>query len=580
MKLQLDPDPGTTHRGFLGYLCNDGLSFSLLRVVVVIVATLSSSVPAQEFDEKFEHWPLDLKINGKIIMGSDLRDMSVLEAALPSDRDQKVTLLLDDADPASAVTPLTAFFAKHPYALTVRRLGPDDPNHVDDLLKNCDIFCLPLSQGMTDQFRDRLIASLDAFHAHIAAGKTIIATGWATELLSAFYRETSNESVRVLNGLNLVPDCVLETRFEDSVAGRGGLLSVLALHPGAVGIGIEKNTALVLDGRKMRVLGQGKATFLLMANERQPLRVRRISSRRPGRRSSGAGLIDLTQWRRDAIDRTLEPFPPSEPRTPFVGNGTLVIAGGGGLPRGLMARFVELAGGPERARLVYVPCSENDVVSAQQGTVQSWKRMGVRNATFIHTKDRNRANSDEKILAPLREATGIWFGGGRQWNFADSYYGTEAHRLMKDALNRGGVVGGSSAGASIQARYLARATPIGNLRIMAPGYERGGLGFISGVAIDQHFSQRNRQKDMSGLVNRYPQLLGIGIDEGTALIVQKSIAQVVGRGQVYFYDRRQPLFPDRPDYVSLSAGSSFDLALRKEVIEHSTAEAFKEEIDP
>ena len=408
MKLQLDPDPGTTHRGFLGYLCNDGLSFSLLRVVVVIVATLSSSVPAQEFDEKFEHWPLDLKINGKIIMGSDLRDMSVLEAALPSDRDQKVTLLLDDADPASAVTPLTAFFAKHPYALTVRRLGPDDPNHVDDLLKNCDIFCLPLSQGMTDQFRDRLIASLDAFHAHIAAGKTIIATGGATELLSAFYRETSNESVRVLNGLNLVPDCVLETRFEDSVAGRGGLLSVLALHPGAVGIGIEKNTALVLDGRKMRVLGQGKATFLLMANERQPLRVRRISRRRPGRRSSGAGLIDLTQWRRDAIDRTLEPFPPSEPRTPFVGNGTLVIAGGGGLPRGLMARFVELAGGPERARLVYVPCSENDVVSAQQGTVQSWKRMGVRNATFIHTKDRNRANSDEKILAPLREATGIW----------------------------------------------------------------------------------------------------------------------------------------------------------------------------
>ena len=92
------------------------------------------------------------------------------------------------------------------------------------------------------------------------------------------------------------------------------------------------------------------------------------------------------------------------------------------------------------------------------------------------------ANTDEELLGALRGATGIWFGGGRQWNFADSYYGTEAHRLMKDVLHRGGVIGGSSAGASIQARYLARATPIQNFEIMAPGYERGGLGFLGGTS--------------------------------------------------------------------------------------------------
>jgi len=191
--------------------------------------------------------------------------------------------------------------------------------------------------------------------------------------------------------------------------------------------------------------------------------------------------------------------------------------------------------------------------------------MGVKHATFIHTKDRNKANTDEEFLAPLKNATGIWFGGGRQWNFADSYYGTKAHELMKAVVRKGGVVGGSSAGASIQARYLARATPIGNTRIMAPGYERGGLGFISGVAIDQHFSQRGRQKDMTQLVNRYPQLLGIGIDEATAIIVQESIAEVVGRGKVHFYDRRQPVYPDKPDYTALPAGSTYDLAARKVV---------------
>ena len=242
--------------------------------------------------------------------------------------------------------------------------------------------------------------------------------------------------------------------------------------------------------------------------------------------------MDLTAWRRDAIDRVGDLFPPSRPQPPLVKNGSLVIVGGGGMPAGLMEEMVELAGG-ENARMVYVPCSESDEVSSPQRIVEIWEKMGVESATFVHTKDREKANSDEAFLAPLRDATGIWFGGGRQWNLADSYFGTEAHRLMKEVLNRGGVVGGSSAGASIQARYMCRANPVANFDIMAPGYERG-LGFISGVAIDQHFSQRRRQRDMTSLVNRYPQLLGIGIDEATAIVVTQSNARVVGRGKSSF----------------------------------------------
>jgi cyanophycinase len=253
------------------------------------------------------------------------------------------------------------------------------------------------------------------------------------------------------------------------------------------------------------------------------------------------------------------------PATPCVENGTLFIVGGGGLPAGLMEDFVNAAGGPQDARLVYVPCSEAETIEGRPGMLRTWEKMGVQHATFIHTKDRLRANSDDSFYEPLKSATGIWFGGGRQWNFADSYYGTTTHRLMKEVLDRGGAIGGSSAGASIQARYLARATPIENFRIMAPGYERGGLGFISGVAIDQHFSERRRQPDMTRLTNRYPQLLGIGIDETTALVVRKSIAEVIGKGMVYFYDRNQPVYPDRADYVAVEAGQSYDLAGRKVV---------------
>ena len=226
-----------------------------------------------------------------------------------------------------------------------------------------------------------------------------------------------------------------------------------------------------------------------------------------------------------------------------------------------------MAGGVEKAKLVYIPCSEQDDVGNQHGMVQAWKRAGVKEATFIHTKDRNQANSDDKFLTPLKDATGIYFGGGRQWNFSDSYYGTEAHRLMKKVLDRGGVIAGSSAGASIQGRYLARATPIGNSRIMAFGYERGGLGFLDGVAIDQHFSQRRRHQDMTRLVTRYPQLLGIGIDESTAIVVQKSNAKVIGRGKVHFFDRNKKLSAGEPDYVALPAGSKYDLVKRKMIAE-------------
>ena len=133
---------------------------------------------------------------------------------------------------------------------------------------------------------------------------------------------------------------------------------------------------------------------------------------------------------------------------------------------------------------------------------------------------------------------------------------------MKEVLRKGGVIGGSSAGASIQGRYLARANPLANFDIMAPGYERG-LGFLSGVAIDQHFSQRGRQKDLTELVNRYPRLLGIGIDETTALIVRESVGSVVGNGKVHFYDRSRPVLPNQPDYIALPAGYSYDLVQRR-----------------
>lgn len=515
------------------------------------------SVPAQVFNERFEDWPLKLKIDGRVIVASQLTKLSMLRPLLPRSAASEKLLLVAPADQQEAlVAQYRPLFGEIVVTANVRDFAEQE--QVGAIAWHTSTHYQPAYH-----FLDRHRA---IFQELIHSGRTLIMVGGNAVWCSQWMISRNELPPSVRPGAELMPDCVLQP-----VPAGGSIetelpkvLSVLAAYPRCVGIVLPPETALALDGRKMWVNGTGKATFALAANARQPRRIESLEPRDPSQpQSTTDWLLDLTEWRRDAIDRTLEPFPPSQPLPPMVEHGTLFIVGGGGLPEGLMQDFVEAAGGREQAELVYVPCAEEDEVRGRPSMLRIWERMGVRNTHVLHTKDRQQADQDEAFYEPLRTATGIWFGGGRQWNFADSYYGTTTHKWMKQVLTRGGAIGGSSAGASIQARYLARATPIENFRIMAPGYERGGLGFLSGVAIDQHFSQRRRQSDMTQLVNRYPQLLGIGIDETTALIVQQSEARVVGEGQVFFYNRQLPVYPDQPDYVALSAGQVYDLKTRK-----------------
>jgi cyanophycinase len=293
---------------------------------------------------------------------------------------------------------------------------------------------------------------------------------------------------------------------------------------------------------------------MLPGGNERPVREERLRAGASGR----GNQADLTAWRRDAIERTLPPFPGPDPAPPNVRNGTLIIIGGGTVPAVVDEAFIEAAGGT-RARLVFVPPDEAEELPAVPGIIGDWRAAGVAQASYIHTKDRSRADTARAILEPLRDATGVFFGGGRQWNFADSYYGTTAHRLMSEVLARGGVIAGTSAGASIQAEYMARGDPLDNLNIIAPGYERG-LGFITGVAIDQHFTQRNRRSNMDDLMAAYPQLLGIGIDESTAIVVRGSVAQVIGIGRVFVFDRRTD---PQAEPTVLSNGAAYDLRARR-----------------
>ena len=172
----------------------------------------------------------------------------------------------------------------------------------------------------------------------------------------------------------------------------------------------------------------------------------------------------------------------------------------------------------------------------------------------LHTRDRRVADTDE-FAAPIRRAKGVFFPGGRQWRLVDSYLGTKTQRELEALLARGGIIAGTSAGATIQGSYLVRGAREGNQIMMASGYEEG-FGFLRNVAVDQHLLKRNRQEDLVPVVTRFPQLLGIGIDEDTAILVTGNQFEVLGVSKVLIYEHGRP-------YYSLKAGDRFALDRRQ-----------------
>ncbi|MFO0877690.1 MAG: cyanophycinase [Gemmataceae bacterium] len=318
---------------------------------------------------------------------------------------------------------------------------------------------------------------------------------------------------------------------------------------GQVAFEVSPGAALVVQGRELSVSGSGKVTIRLAPGPSRAARAIDLS---------GKQVEDLTALRRAARDRR-ENFPPRQVGTPVVPQGTLVIVGGGGMPSGLLERFVTLAGG-KNAKIVVLPTAVPPLPMLRDRMPEVMRKLGAQ-VTVLPGITREVVESPEYLTA-MREATGIWFGGGRQWRFVDSYEGTALLPLMHDVLKRGGVIGGSSAGATIQGDYLCRGGVFTNFDPAYEGYERG-FAFLPGVAIDQHFAQRKRFTDMTALMKLIPQYLGIGLDEATAIIVQGSRAEVVGKHQVHFYDASRPPEKGKPDHVSLSAGQRYDLQARR-----------------
>jgi len=214
--------------------------------------------------------------------------------------------------------------------------------------------------------------------------------------------------------------------------------------------------------------------------------------------------------------------------------GSLIIIGGGGSTPKIWAKFTELAGGKDKARIIVITTASGDSAEFSTATVEAVKKgTGVQNVTIVHTGDLEVANSDQ-FVSLINNATGVFFDGGRQWRPADSYLNTRAHQAFFDLLNRGGVIAGSSAGASIQGSFLWRGDTQGAQ--IQVGDHTQGLGFLKNSVLDQHVMTRNRIFDLTDFVKQAPEMIGIGLEQATAVLVQKDVLTVIGKAYALIYD--------------------------------------------
>ena len=126
--------------------------------------------------------------------------------------------------------------------------------------------------------------------------------------------------------------------------------------------------------------------------------------------------------------------------------GTVIVVGGGAMGPEIYKAFIDAAGGPD-ATIIDIP-NAGGADSVGPNTGQAWRTNGAKNVVVRFTRDRKIADT-ESFTAVIRQAGGVWFEGGRQFHLVQEYGGTKTERVFLDVLDRGGVVGGSSAGASI-----------------------------------------------------------------------------------------------------------------------------------
>ncbi len=235
---------------------------------------------------------------------------------------------------------------------------------------------------------------------------------------------------------------------------------------------------------------------------------KRLFSRWPWIFISGLAVVALAFLVRQEIQSQIERVMGTKSSARESSEGTLVICGGGDVPPAARRRFMELAGG-STARLVIIPGGEEDE-SCFDSYFDVWKEFEPSTFHLLNAISREQAN-DLAFTAVLDEATGVWLGGGQQNWLINRYANTLVENKLHALLKRKGVIGGTSAGAAVMSVVMVA----GGRKNPQVGK---GFGFMPGVVVDQHFLRRNRFERLRSVLDKNTGLIGLGVDEQTAMV--------------------------------------------------------------
>jgi cyanophycinase len=241
-------------------------------------------------------------------------------------------------------------------------------------------------------------------------------------------------------------------------------------------------------------------------------------------------------------------------------SGTLIIVGGAEDKQRDMEILKEIANRSLHGKLVIVTAA-TEVADELWTTYKSiFAKLNVKNIDHLYVDQPDDAHKLEK-LALFSDATAVFFTGGDQLKITSKLGGSAIIDAVYDIYNRGGLIAGTSAGASVMGKVMLvggenmESHKIGNW-MMAPG-----LGFLNDVIFDQHFAQRGRIGRLLGAVALNPGILGIGIDEDTAILVQNSQFKVIGKNAVYVIDGRHVSYSNISEREAEKTMSMHDVRL-------------------
>ncbi len=438
---------------------------------------------------------------------------------------------------------------------TVSMVVVDESNaNVEDsdleLIKNAS--AVWLIDDLSKQFSNTPLQ--DELIALLRRDGVIGGQGKAAESMSALVKDNN----RIHDGFGFIPNSFIHTGKDN----QDDFNATLNNLPGRVGWYIPSGSSVVIyDNRKISVITFPGITLRTAANGLWEEKAETIEPPI----DDLPYTTDLIAWNRSGLSRLGELFPPATAPSPVVPKGALLIIGGHGYPDEMWEKVVDFAGGKNAK---YVCLSQGE----RSWGAEHLRELGCENISVHMVKlgvDGISQGSDPKLLADLINADVVYFGGGRTYKYLDAYMGTPAHELMNKVLERGGIIVGTSAGAQIQGDYLVRGDPRTNHTLYLEGSDQG-LGFLNGVIIDAHFRERGRHNITPELLVKYPQMLGIGIDETTALWVEGTTAEVMGPHSVTFYDlkNQKGLDPNEKNVgnpVILMEGEKYDLKERRKI---------------